>query len=156
MCTIITISVNSIGFISTLLAFFLISSPIFSFLFIFQHIEIRGITGFADEVLFHCFAYGTSRFMTMCSVAIFAVGGGFEYFGKIMSDLFFFHIECAEALDTRSIDDIAISFHREHFGESSSMHSFVVVRRNFAGLGCYARQYGIDKSRFDDSRMSGK
>ena len=68
----------------------------------------------------------------------------------------FFHIECAEPLDARSVDNVAISLHGEHFGESSGVHTFVMVRRNLAGLGFYARQYGIDKSRFADSRMSGE
>ena len=88
----------------------------------------------------------TSRFMTVGAITIFAVGRNFEYFRKIVSDLFFLHIECAEAFDARSVDNITVSFYGKHLGESGGMHSFVMVRRNLAGSGFYARQYGIDKS----------
>ena len=33
-------------------------------------------------MLFHCFAYGTSRFMTVGAITIFAVGRNFEYFSE--------------------------------------------------------------------------
>lgn len=84
--------------------------------------------------------------MTVGAVTIFAVGRNFEYFRKIVSDLFFLHIECAEAFDARSVDNITVPFYGKHLGESGGMHSFVMVRRNLAGSGFYARQYGIDKS----------
>ena len=107
-------------------------------------------------MLFYRFPYGTSRLMAVCAVAVFAVGGSFEYFRKIMTDFFLFHIECAEPFNAGSVDDISVSVYRKHFGEGRGMHSFIVVSGDCSGFCFYPRQYGIDKGGFADSGMSGK
>jgi hypothetical protein len=94
--------------------------------------------------------------MTVGAITIFAVGRNFEYFRKIVSDLFFLHIECAEAFDARSVDNITVSFYGKHLGESGGMHSLIVISGDFAGFCFNSRQYSIDKSRFPYSRMSGE
>ena len=136
--------------------FILMRCPVFPFFLIFQHIQVRGVAGFADVMMFHCFTYSTSRFMAVGTVIIAAVGGNFEYFRKVMSYFFFFHIECSEAFDARSVDDIAVTRYREHLGESSGVHTFVVVGGDFTGFDVQLRQDGIDEGGLAHSGVAGE
>src|SRR3712207_769675 len=85
----------------------LVGSTVFAFFFVFQHTQIRGVTRLADEVLFYCLPHSTSRFVSVGAIAVFTVNGCFEYFGKVMPYFLFFHIECSEPFDSRSVDNIS-------------------------------------------------
>jgi len=107
-------------------------------------------------MLLYRFAYGATRFMAVGTVVIAAAGGNFEYFRKVMSYFFFFHVECSKTFDARCVDDVAVTRHGKHFGESGGVHTFVVVGGDGAGLDIQFRQDSIDKGGFAYSGMSGE
>ena len=120
----------------------LISSPVFSFFLVFQNIQVRRITRFADIMVFNSFADRTSGLMPMGAVVIFAISRKLKDLLEVMSDFFIFHVKSSEAFDSRSIDDVAVFFvHGEHLGEGSCMHSLVVVSRYFS---CFQLLFGKD------------
>eukprot|EP00975_Prorocentrum_lima_P031820 6680632-Prorocentrum_lima.AAC.1 len=44
-----------------------------------------------------------------------------------MSYFLFFHIECSETFDTRSVDDVSAAVYREHFGKGCGKMALINV-----------------------------
>ena len=66
-------------------------------------------------MLLDSLAYSASGFVAVGTVAVTAVGRYLEYFREVVAYLFFFHIECSETFDARSVNDISVARNREHF-----------------------------------------
>ena len=81
----------------------------------------------------------------MGTVAIAAVGGETEDFREIVSDLLFFHVESAESLDARGIDEVSVFSDGKHLGERGGMHAFVVIGGDLTGLYLLLWQDGVDE-----------
>ena len=92
----------------------------------------------------------------MGTVAVTAMGRLPENFGEIMPDFFGFHVEGAEALDARRVDEVAGSAYGIHFGESGGVHALVVYGRDFARAGSGVGQDGVDESRLAYARIARK
>ena len=134
----------------------LICCPVFSFLLVFQHVEVRAIAWLADIMFFYSFPYGAAWFLTVSAVAITAVCREFEYLWEIVPYLFLFHIECAKTFDSRCIDNISVSRNGKHFREGGGVHTFIMIDGNFTGFYLLVRQYRIDKGWLSYTGMSGE
>lgn len=82
----------------------------------------------------------------MGAIAEPTIGRKTEYLPKIMSDFFFFEIECAKPFDTWCVYNGSVGgFRKEiHFGKSSSMHSLVVGIGYDAGSGDFLAKERVE------------
>ena len=133
---------------------FLVACPILAFFLILEHAEVRLVARLADVVFFDSAAYGTTRLVAVGTVAVAAIGRGFEYFGKIVADLFFLHVEGAEALDARRVDEVAAAFEGKHFGEGGGVHALVVGGGDFACACCGFGQNGVEEGGLAHARIA--
>src|SRR5574344_1086460 len=85
-------------------------------------------------MFFYSFEDGTTGLVAMGAIAKAAIGRELEYFGKVMTYFFYFHIEGAKAFDARSIDNVATVGNGKHLRESSGMGTFVVRVGNLGSL----------------------
>ena len=114
-----------------LITFFLISLAVFPLLLIVEHAEVGGIARLADATLFYGLAHGAVRLMGVGAVAIAAVGRDGEYLAEVMTNLLLFHIEGAEALHSRCVNEPPVIIEGEHLGEGGGVHACIVAFRNF-------------------------
>lgn len=73
-----------------------------------------------------------------------------EYFGEIVSDFVAGHFYCAESLDSRGVDQVAVGltgrrWEWEHFGECGSVHTGVVNVGDLSSAEVELRDKSIDK-----------
>ena len=104
----------------------LITLPVFAFMPVFQHVQVRGIAAFADEMFLYGAAHGATRFMGVRAVVVFAVCRNPENFAEVVCHFFFFEVERAESFDARGVDDITAAGQTEHFAECRGVHARVV------------------------------
>ena len=57
-----------------------------------------------------------------------------EDFFEVVSDFFSFHVECAEALDARGVNDVASSVNFVHLGKGRCVFACIVGIAYFARL----------------------
>ena len=100
--------------------------PVFGFMLVFQHVEIRGIAAFADEVFLYGAAYGAARLMGVRAIVVFAVCRNLENFAEVVCHFFFLEVECAESFDARGVDDVTAAWQAEHLAECRGVHARVV------------------------------
>lgn len=132
----------------------LIFFPILAFLLVVENAEIAFIAGFADVMILHGLQDGAARFVAVRTIVETAAGREFEDFGEIMGDFHPFHFDGAETFDARRVDQVAAFRQRDHFGEGSGVHAFVVVFGDVARAQVYAGYQFIDNRRLADARMT--
>ena len=131
--------------------------PVFTLFLVFQHAEVGGVARLADAVLLHGFQHGAARFVPVRAVAVAAIGRSFKYLREVMSDFFPLHVEGAEALDARCVDEVAAGVvHGIHLGEGGGVHALVVSLRDFPRPCLRAGQDGVDEGGFSHARVAGE
>lgn len=110
----------------TPMSFASISLSILALLFIFQHIEVRGVARLTDIMLLHSFTHGTAWLCAMGAIAILALMGELENLWEVMAYLLHLHVEGTKTFDAWSIDDVTSARYLVHFREGGGVHTLVV------------------------------
>ena len=107
-------------------------------------------------MVLHCLDDGTARFMGVGAVGELAVLREPEYLLEVAGEFLLLYIEGSEALDARSIDEIAALWQGEHLAEGGSMHSAVVRLADFCGaLGSIGDEL-VDERGFSHAAVAAK
>ena len=115
---------------------FLISSKrltILVLVLVFEHGQITLVSAGGNEVIFHRLDDSTTRFVGMRTVGKTTVLGEMEDFLEITGQFFFLDIKRTEALDARSINEIAPFRQFQHLAEGGGMHTAVMRLADFGG-----------------------
>ena len=131
----------------------LVGGAVLALVFVFEYVQVGQVARLADEVLLHRFPYGAARFVHMGTVAILALCGVLEDFLEVVSHFLLTHVERAEALDARGVDEISFLANLEHLGEGRRVHALVVVFRYFPRPRLEVGVDGIDECRLADARV---
>ena len=127
----------------------LICLTIFGLVLIVEHRQIALIAALGNIVVFKCFQHCTARLMGMGAIAKTTIGRKTEYLAEIARQLFRLHVERAEALDARSVDEVGgwkvegggwkvegggLKVEGYHLAECGGVHTRVVSIANFCRL----------------------
>ena len=82
------------------------SFPVFLFVLVLQHTQVRGVPAFADEVFFHSTSHGTSRLVCVGAVVETAVGGKTHHLWEVATEFTPINIDKTKTLNARGVDDI--------------------------------------------------
>ena len=81
---------------------------VFGVVLVIEHGEVTLVAALGDVVVFERLKDGTARFMGVCTVRETTVLGKAEDFLEITRDFLWLHVEGAEALNPRSVNEVAI------------------------------------------------
>ena len=97
-----------------------------------------------------------TRFVGMRAVVETAVGRNGEDVAEIVRNLLRFHVESAEALDTRNVDQRSAFGKFEKFAERCGVHTRAVGVADVGRAGVGIRNEQIEQSGFSHARMAGQ
>ena len=122
----------------------LVRFAIFAAVLVAEHAEVALITALGDIVILEGLQHGTTRLMGMGAVGEAAVLGETEYLTEIAGKLLGLHIERAEALDARCVDEPAAA-DGDHLGEGGGMLARIVGIRDVCRAEVHARHKTVDE-----------
>jgi hypothetical protein len=89
---------------------YLISFAIFVFVLIFKHGEVGLVATLRNVMVLDGLQNGTARLMGMGAIRKTAILGEMEDFLEVAGQLLTLHIEGTKALDSWSVDEVAITY----------------------------------------------
>ena len=123
----------------------LIRCPILSIILIFKHAEVALVTALSDVMFLKRLQHGTTRFVGMGAVGEPAILREVEDLLEIAREFLALHIEGAEALDARSIDQPSPTLQRDHLREGRGVLSRVMGIRNLGSAQVSLRHQAVDE-----------